>query len=286
MPKAHTKPAYTQKNPKNQKPIYLCNIESEMFLFFLSICRFGDFSLSTPWFFWYMQVLWTWSPSNLHILKENKHFDTEKPQNLHILKKKQHFDAKSAQNLHILKKIKSFDSEKSPNLQILKKIKKIKNQFIYASQSHIESEIFDFFDFFEYMQVLCTFGIKMLIFFEYMQVWWTSSPSNLHIHKKTNILIGNSSEPAYTQKNQKNQKPIHLCQSVPHRVWDFDFFDFFEYMQVWWLFTIKTFDFFEYMQVLCTFGIKMLIFFEYMQVWCALVKIMHFFASHAGFGEV
>ena len=27
------------------------------------------------------------------------------------------------------------------------------------------------FDFFEYMQVLCTFGINMLIFFEYMQVW-------------------------------------------------------------------------------------------------------------------
>ena len=27
-----------------------------------------------------------------------------------------------------------------------------------------------FFDFFEYVQVLCTFGIKMLIFFEYMQV--------------------------------------------------------------------------------------------------------------------
>ena len=44
-------------------------------------------------------------------------------------------------------------------------------------------------------------------------------------------------------------------------------FDFFEYMQVWWLFTIIFFDFFEYMQVLCTFGIKMLIFFEYMQVW-------------------
>ena len=40
-----------------------------------------------------------------------------------------------------------------PNLHILKKIKKIKNQFIYVSQSHMESEIFDFFDFFEYMQV-------------------------------------------------------------------------------------------------------------------------------------
>ena len=36
----------------------------------------------------------------------------------------------------------------------------------------------------EYMQVLCTFGIKMLIFFEYMQVWGTSSPANLHILKK------------------------------------------------------------------------------------------------------
>ena len=67
--------------------------------------------------------------------------------------KKQHFDAKSAQNLHILKKIKSFDSEKSPNLHILKKIKKIKHQVIYASESHIESEIFDFLNFFEYMQV-------------------------------------------------------------------------------------------------------------------------------------
>ena len=43
----------------------------------------------------------------------------------------------------------------------------------------------------------------------------------------------------------------------------FDFLDFFEYMQVWWLFTIKTFDFFEYMQVLRTFGIKMLFFWVY-----------------------
>ena len=64
-------------------------------------------------------------------------------------------------------------------------------------------------------------------------------------------------------------------------------FDFFEYMQVWWLFTIIFFDFCEYMQVLCTFGIKMLIFFEYMQVLCAAGGQNHaFFASHAGFGEV
>ena len=42
--------------------------------------------------------------------------------------------------------------------------------------------------------------------------------------------------------------------------WFLIFWFFFEYMQVWWLFTIKTFDFFEYMQVLRTFGIKMLLF--------------------------
>ena len=64
-------------------------------------------------------------------------------------------------------------------------------------------------------------------------------------------------------------------------------FDFFEYMQVWLLFTIKILDFFEYIQVLCTFGIKMLIFFEYMQVLCtAGSQIPAFLASHAGFGEV
>ena len=69
----------------------------------------------------------------------------------------------------------------SPNLHILKKIKKIKNQVIYASESHIESEIFDFFDlfqvwslftiktfdFFEYLQALSTFGMKMLCFWVY-----------------------------------------------------------------------------------------------------------------------
>ena len=67
----------------------------------------------------------------------------------------------------------------------------------------------------------------------------------------------------------------------------FDFFDFFEYMQVWWLFTIKILDFFEYIQVLCTFGIKMLVFFEYMHVLCTAGSQNHaFLASHAGFGEV
>ena len=35
-----------------------------------------------------------------------------------------------------------------------------------------------FFDFCEYMQVLCTFGIKMLIFFEYMQVLCAAGGQN------------------------------------------------------------------------------------------------------------
>ena len=185
------------------------------FLIFLSICRFGDFSLSKLLFFWVyagfvrfwhqnVDLFWVYAGSEFFPIKKMFVFfeymqvwGTWGSPNLHILKKNQHVDAKSAQHVHILKNFQSFDSEKSPNLHILKKIKKNKNQFIYASQSHIESEIFDFFDFFEYMQVwwlftietfdffeymqvLCTFGINMLIFLEYVQVWWTSSLSNLH----------------------------------------------------------------------------------------------------------
>ena len=46
------------------------------------------------------------------------------------------------------------------------------------------------------------------------------------------------------------------------------------------------FDFFEYMQVWCTFGIKMLIFLSICS-FCAVGSQNHtFLASHAGFGEV
>ena len=157
------------------------------------------------------------------------------------------------------------------------------------------------------MQVLCTFGINMLIFFEYMQVWWTSSLSNLHIlkknkhfdreklrsciyskkinilmpkahktciySKKSKVLIVKSHQTCIYSEKSKKIKNQFIYASQSHIESEiFDFFDFFEYMQVWWLFTIETFDFFEYMQVLCTFGINMLIFFEYMQVWCVLSK--------------
>ena len=152
------------------------------------------------------------------------------------------------------------------------------------------------------MQVLCTFGIKMLIFFEYMQVWWTSSPSNLHILKKIKNFDREKSPNLHILKKIKTfdseKSPnLHILKKIK-KIKNFRLyvgltgidelvFDFFEYMQVWWLFTIIFLIFFEYMQVLCTFGIKMLIFFEYMQVLCAAGGQNHaFFASHAGFGEV
>ena len=77
-------------------------------------------------------------------------------------------------------------------------------------------------------------------------------------------------KPAYTQKNQnfdsEKSPNLHILKKMKKiknfRLYVgltgidelvFDFFDFFAYMQVWWLFTINFFDFFEYMQVLCTF---------------------------------
>ena len=144
-----------------------------------------------------------------------------------IYSKKQHFDAKSAQHLHILKIIKSFDSEKSPNLHILKKIKKIKNQVIYASESHIESEMFVFFDFFEYMQVwwlftiktfdlfeymqaLCIFGIKMLFFWVYAGLVNLKSLKPAYTQKKSNMLIGKSHQTCiYSKKINILMPKVH-----------------------------------------------------------------------------
>ena len=107
-------------------------------------------------------------------------------------------------------------------------------------------------------------------------------------------------KPAYTQKktiDSEKSPNLHILKKIKNfRLYVgltgidelvFDIFDFFEYMQVRWLFTIKLFDFFGYIHVLCTFGIKMLIFFEYMHVLCTAGSQNHaFLASHAGFGEV
>ena len=65
----------------------------------------------------------------------------------------------------------------SPNLHILKKIKRIKNFRLYVGLTGIDELVFDFFEY-KYMQVLCTCGIKMLIFFEYMQVLCAAGGQN------------------------------------------------------------------------------------------------------------
>ena len=90
----------------------LTGIDELVFVFFifLSICRFGGFSLSK-----FLIFLSICRFEGLEV-------------NLHILKKDQHFDAKSAQNLHILKKI-----------------KRIKHFRLYVGLTGIEELVFDFF---------------------------------------------------------------------------------------------------------------------------------------------
>ena len=132
---------------------------------------------------------------------------------------------------------------------------------------------------------LVTFPYQNVSFFEYMQVWGTWGSPNLHILKKINILmpkvqktciyskkskvlIVKSHQTCIYSKKSKKIKNLRLyvgLTGIDDLV--FDFLDFFEYMQVWWLFTIKTFVFFGYMQVWWLFPIKMFDFFEYMQVW-------------------
>ena len=159
-----------------------------------------------------------------------------------------------------------------------KKSKTIKNLRLYVGLTGIDELVFVFFAFseymqvwwlftiktlifFEYMQVLCTFGIKMLIFFEYMQVlglfpiktfgffeymqvWGASGSQNLHILKKIKSFDSEKSPNLHMLKKIKKSKNLRLyagLTDIDELI--FDFFVFFEYMQVWWLFTIKTFVF-------------------------------------------
>ena len=81
------------------------------------------------------------------------------------------------------------------------------------------------------------------------------SAKNLHILKKSKVLIVKSHQTCIYSKKSKKIKTLRLyagLTGIDDLV--FDFLDFFEYMQVWWLFPIKMFDFFEYMQVWGTWG--------------------------------
>ena len=71
---------------------------------------------------------------------------------------------------------------------------------MYASESHIESEIFDFF---EYMQVWWLFTIKTFDIFEYMQVFlhfWHQHVDFFWVY--AGLVNLKSLKPAYTQKSQ------------------------------------------------------------------------------------
>ena len=136
-----------------------------IFLIFLSICRFGDFSLSNFLiFFEYMQVWWLFPIKMFDFFEYMQVWGTWGSPNLHILKKINMLMPKVQKNLHILKNIKSFDSEKSPNLHILKKIKKIKNLRLYVGLTGIDDLVFVFLIFLS----ICRFGdfslSKLLIF--------------------------------------------------------------------------------------------------------------------------
>ena len=78
-------------------------------------------------------------------------------------------------------------------------------------------------------------------FFEYTQAWWTSSPSNLHILKKIKNLDSEMSPNLHILKKIKRIKNFRLYVGLTGI--DELVFDFFEYMHVWWLFTIKILDF-------------------------------------------
>ena len=59
------------------------------------------------------------------------------------------------------------------------------------------------FDFIEYMQVLCAFGINMLIFFEYMQILSFSLSKSLFFWVYAGLRDLRVTKPAYTQKKIK-----------------------------------------------------------------------------------
>ena len=97
---------------------------------------------------------------------------------------------------------------------------------------------YHFFDFFEYMQVLCTFGIKMLIFLSIRRLGELQVPQTC-IHSKKSNFDSEMSPNLHILKKIKRIKNFRLyvgLTGIDELV--FDVFDCFEYMQVWWLFTI------------------------------------------------
>ena len=76
------------------------------------------------------------------------------------------------------------------------------------------------------MQVWETWGSPNLHILKKNQHFDAKSAQNLHILKKIKSFDSEKSPNLHILKKiKKKQKLIHLCQSVPHRVWNFWFFD-------------------------------------------------------------
>ena len=227
----------------------LTGIDDLVFDFFLSICRFGDFSLSKLLIifeymqvlctfginmlilFGYMQVWWLFPIKMFDFFEYTQVWGTWGSPNLHILKKSNILMPKMHKACIYSKIIKSFDSEKSPNLHILKKIKKIKNLRLYVGRTGIDDFFFAFF------LNICRFGdfslSKLLIFlcicrccallaskcwffFEYMQVWWTSSLSNLHFCNQKQKRRIDTVNLFFLFSNFPDEKEIHKFKYNEH----------------------------------------------------------------------
>ena len=108
------------------------------------------------------------------------------------------------------------------------------------------------------------------------------SAQNLHILKKSKVLIVKRHQTRICIKNQNNQN-LRLYVGLT-RIDEFVFVFCFLSICGFGDFSLSTLLFFEYMQVLCAFGIK--VFFLVYAGFAHSSQKHAFLASHAGFGEV
>ena len=163
----------------------------------MSICRFGDFSLS--FFLMFLSIgrfcallaskCWSFlSICRLVNLKSLKPAYTQK---------KQKIDREKSPNLHILKKNKTFDSETSPYLHILKKIKN--KQTLCGTDWH---RCISFW-FFWVSARLVTFHYQNFVFLSICRFCALLASTCWFFWVYAGLVNFKSLKPAYTQKKSK-----------------------------------------------------------------------------------
>ena len=68
---------------------------------------------------------------------------------------------------------------------------------------------------------------KNCIYSKKSTFWCQKSTKPAYTQQKQKMIVKSHQTCIYSKKSKKKQKLIHLCQSVPHRVWNFCFFCFF-----------------------------------------------------------